>query len=151
MGEIADLEDKLERLRAERESVESELSDLQTVVQFNENMLTNGGTPLLDDDSGGEKGDVTDQLVESGKVTCWTCGMNVDENRIQETLDRLRERRQYKVQENNDLETQIQNIVQERDSLQAQQRRRNSLEHDLDQTNSEIELEMKGYEVWWPR
>ena len=137
MGEIAELESELERLRSEREVVESDLSDLQTVVQFNETMLADGGATLLEGDDG--SGDVTDQLVASGEVTCWTCGTSVEDDRIEETLDRLRELRQYKVQESDELKSEIEALVGERESLQAQQRRRNSLERDLDQTDSEIE------------
>ena len=137
MGELEELEAELERLRAERETVESDLSDLQTVVQFNESMLADGGTTLLDDAEDG--GDLTDQLVSDDEVTCWTCGTTVEDDRIEETVNRLRELRQYKVQESDELKSRIEDLVSERESLQAQQRRRNGLERDLERTEDEIE------------
>jgi len=139
MGEVAEIEDELDRLRNERESVESDLSDLQTVIQFNESMLADGGTSLVEEAAGDDSEDVTAQLVETDQVTCWTCGSTVEDDRIEATLDRLRELRQYKVSESDDLKSEIADLVEERESLQAQQRRRNGLERDLDQTDSEIE------------
>jgi DNA repair exonuclease SbcCD ATPase subunit len=136
-GGLAEVDADLGRLRSAREALERDLSDLQTVIQFNRDMHAEGGTALLG--TAAEDADPTDSLVADDEVTCWTCGTTVADDRIEATLDRLSELRQHKVSEIEDLEGEIETLVAERESLQTQQRNRDALARDLEQTDSEIE------------
>jgi DNA repair exonuclease SbcCD ATPase subunit len=143
--DVAEIEAEIERLRAKREAIESDVNELQNVIQFNEEMLSEGGSAVLTDLEGDEgggnaegEGDPTDRLVEDASVTCWTCGTTVDPDRVEETLDRLRELSTYKLDESDDLQDRIEELVEERDAYREQRDRRERLREKLDRTDDEI-------------
>jgi peptidoglycan hydrolase CwlO-like protein len=132
---------ELERLRGRQESLEGVVGELQSVIQFNEQLLEEDRAELraaldgADDGEGG--GEPTDRLV--GATTCWTCGGDVERERIEGTLDRLRSFREEKLSELRSAEDRIDELqAQQRAAEQARQRRR-QLERRLEGIDEEIE------------
>src|SRR5699024_9172993 len=85
-GDISDIDAEIDRLRDHKQSLESTISQLQSVLQFNEEMLE-GDSPGLQqtlqnttDSGSADEEALTDQLLaEEGETTvCWTCGSEVD-------------------------------------------------------------------------
>ena len=100
-GDISELDSEIERLRDHKQSLESTISQLQRVLQFNEQMLEGenpelqtalqGTAPQTTTDEGGD-GALTDQLLadDGERTVCWTCGSEVERETINETLESLR-------------------------------------------------------------
>ncbi|SFR74714.1 hypothetical protein SAMN04487947_4133 [Halogeometricum rufum] len=132
-AQIADLRDRMQRL-------DSSVNQLQTVIQFNEDMLEGTSADVaaaLRDDAGA--GSVTDALVESDTVVCWTCGTEVETEQIEETVDRLRSLRRDKLDQRNDLRSEIDDLESERDELEQLDRRREELEDRIQSIDAELD------------
>jgi DNA repair exonuclease SbcCD ATPase subunit len=132
-AQIADLRDRMQRL-------DSSVNQLQTVIQFNEDMLegtsADVAAALRDGDGAGS---VTDALVESDTVVCWTCGTEVETEQIEETVDRLRSLRRDKLDQRNDLRGEIDDLESERDELEQLDRRREELEDRIQSIDAELD------------
>lgn len=142
VSEIDEIESEISRLRTQKQALESEISELQSVIGFNEEMLAGADSSafqaLLDDASD----TLTDQLLPDEEVTCWTCGSEVETAQIESTLDQLRQVSQTKIGEVNDLDTQLAALSEEKRDLQQSQRERDRVERRL----SDIETEIEGAE-----
>jgi DNA repair exonuclease SbcCD ATPase subunit len=136
MGEHADLDDEIDRLRQRTETLEREVSDLQDVIGFNENQLDETGSIAAHLDE--EDGSVTDALVDES-VVCWTCGTTVETERITSTLDRLRDVRQAKLETIRTLEAELSELKDQRQTYREKQRRKESIDRKLDDIVGEIE------------
>jgi len=137
MGDHDELDHEISRLRDQRDRLESDVSDLQDVIQFNENLLAgdeDSVADVLEDDSGA----VTDELVDD-TVVCWTCGSEVSTDRITDTLDQLREVRQEKLDSIRSLETELEELKDEQRQYRERQRRRETVERKLEDLDDELE------------
>jgi DNA repair exonuclease SbcCD ATPase subunit len=146
-GDLDGVNAEIDRLREHKQSLESTISQLQRVLQFNEEMLE-GNNPELQqalqnttDSENADGGALTDQLVADADETtvCWTCGSEVDHEAIDDTLDSLRSLRQEKSHERNDLSTELDDLTSRRGELQADRDRRERLERNLDEVEREID------------
>lgn len=147
VGDISDTDAEIDRLREHKQSLESTISQLQRVLQFNEEMLE-GDNPefqqVLQDTTDSESADeeaLTDQLVadENETTVCWTCGSEVERAAIDGTLDSLRSLRQEKSHERNDLSTELDDLTSKRSELQSDCDRRERLKRKLDEVEREID------------
>ena len=140
MGEHRELDAEITRLRNRKEGLEGDISELQNVIQFNEEMLEGGddtiGSALRE---GEADGSVTDQLVADEGVVCWTCGSTVDSDRIESTLDHLRDLRTEKLETIRGIEDDLDELKAEQREREEQQRRRERVERRLDDVTDELE------------
>ncbi|MEF8852248.1 MAG: archaea-specific SMC-related protein [Haloarculaceae archaeon] len=135
MSEVDDVERRIEELRERREALDGTVTDLQKVIQFNEEMLEGTSSEvaaaLRDDDAA-----VTDRLVDD-QVVCWTCGSEVDSESIESTLERMRELRQGKLAERRDVQSEIDECKTEKATYEEQRRQRSQIERRLDAATEE--------------
>lgn len=143
---VDDLDSEIRQLRDRKQEIEATMSELQSVVQFNEEMLEGTSQDVADalrtdDDAGSETdGSLTDQLVEdTDTVVCWTCGSEVDREEIETTLDRLRELRREKRSERNELGSEIDDLQAEKRTIEEERRKREEATRRLEQLESEID------------
>ncbi|MWV38382.1 archaea-specific SMC-related protein [Natrialba sp. INN-245] len=138
-----DIDAEIDRLQRRSQSIDGVVSQLQSIVQFNEEMLE-GSHPeirelLADGDTAGD-GTVTDQLIEDDEtVRCWTCGSEVQRSEIEGTIDRLRSLQETKLSERDDLEEQIKSLRTERREIDQTRKRRERVENRLTDVENEIE------------
>jgi chromosome segregation ATPase len=139
-GRLAGIESEIDRHRERKRRIESEVNELQNVIQFNESRLDGtDGDALVALDGGTETQEsVTDQLLDDGTTTCWTCGSTVETDQIEETVDRLRELSQRKLGDVNDIEADLDDLRSEKQELETQQRERERLERRLERTAEQI-------------
>ncbi len=138
IGEYAEIDDEIERLRGRIETLERELSDLQDVIAFNEDQLDETGAVTDPLEAEGTEGSVTDALVDDS-VVCWTCGSTVETARITRTLEQLREVRREKLETVRTLESDRSGLKSERQTYREQQQRKESIDHTLDDIAAELE------------
>jgi DNA repair exonuclease SbcCD ATPase subunit len=142
-GDIDDIESRIEDRRARKQELESELNEIQSAIQFNEEMLDGGaedlGPSLSGDDRVPDGGPVTDQLLETDQVTCWTCGSEVERDAIETTIDRLQEVSTARRQDIDEIASDLADLQDEREDLRSQQRERDRHERRLSELEREIE------------
>lgn len=139
MGDHADLDAKIDRLRTQKQRLERDVQDLQSAIQFNEEMLEENGEGVLDELIEDDEEDITAQLVDDDDVICWTCGSEVTPDQIESTLDSLRSVRETKLGETDDIEDQLSDLQAEQRQAKRQQDERTKLERRLDDVDTELE------------
>ncbi|RXK47935.1 archaea-specific SMC-related protein [Halorientalis pallida] len=141
MGGHEEIDREVSRLRERKQTLESDVSDLQDIIQFNEEMLDGEDETVTEalsrDDDPYE--DLTDQLLESEQTICWTCGSEVDPERIEDTLDTLRTVRQNQMSEIREIEDELEELRADKREREKQQRQRESLERKIDDIQAEIQ------------
>ncbi|MBC9988347.1 chromosome segregation protein SMC [Haloferax sp. Atlit-47N] len=147
-GKIDEIESEISRLRTRRQEIQSTVNELQSVIQFNEEMLSGTSSDVVDalrdaDDAGGS---VTDQLLGDDQVVCWTCGSEVDKSEIEGTLERLRTLREEKLEDNRDHREQLSELEDEKSTYERRQRERDRIERRLSEIESERETRQERIE-----
>mgnify|MGYP000099500226 CR=1 FL=1 len=141
--ELDQLNSEMAQLRSQKQRIESEMNELQSVIQFNEEMLEGDDEEIRLDFDNGESDNVTDKLVESDSIVCWTCGTTVAETRIEKTVDALRELRQSKYSEQTELEKELSDLKEEKSALEEKQRARENVDKKLSEVEEGIETRKK--------
>jgi chromosome segregation ATPase len=143
-GDREHREEEIERLRERRGALSTEISELQSLIGYNEERLDERDYEVLaslDDatDAGGEA--VTDRLLDDGaeSVVCWTCGSTVDRGQIEETVDRLKELRSEKVEELDAVKSELEELKADRREARRRRDRRDELERKLEDVDDEID------------
>lgn len=133
------IEEELASLRSRKSAVERKISELQNLIQFNEDLIA-GDTQLYDElapESG--SGNVTDQLVDTETVSCWTCGTEVERTQIEKTVSNLQERREEKLSEVADLNDQIDERKEAKRTIDQRKQEREKIESKLESVGQELE------------
>jgi chromosome segregation ATPase len=147
-GALSELQSTISQHREAVQSVESTISELQSVIQFNEDMLEASGPDALDGLGADEDGELTDQLVaESEEVTCWTCGSQVERDQIEETVELLRQNHQEKVEQRNELRREIEDLEAERKHIERTKQEQSQLEQDLTEVTGQLETRTEQVEA----
>ena len=129
---------RIQELRDRKRTIDDTISELGSVVKFNEEMLEDEGVGLeLEDDQ--PTGAPTDELIATDEITCWTCGSSVSTDEIATTLDRLRRLRSDKLDERRAIESNVDELTERRSELRERQQELENAEARLETVESEIE------------
>jgi len=144
--DMAELEEQITRLRTQRQAVNSDISDLQSLIQYNEDRLESEDFEVMDameTELYDSNGSVTDQLLDTDgeSVVCWTCGSTVERKQIADTVDRLRSLRAEKLGELESIKSELEDLKQDKKKVEKQNRLREAAENKL--TNIETELDQR--------
>jgi chromosome segregation ATPase len=143
VGDIEEINEEIEQLRDRQRTIDTTVNELQTIIQFNEEMLEGTSreiTDALQDDTSESAGSLTDQLVaDTDTVVCWTCGSEVSKDEIEGTIDRLQELRSDTFEERNTIRSEIDELQTEKNTLETHQRERTQLEQRLQRIETELD------------
>lgn len=140
MGESEHIERDISKLRDRKQRLETTVSNLQDVIQFNEEMLEGEKSAISEAlETSGQAESVTDQLVADDETVCWTCGSEVPQGRIETTLDELRSVREDQMSEIRDIEANLDELRNEKREREKQQRQRENLQRELGDIEDEID------------
>ena len=145
MDEHATLDDDVAALREQKRRLNAEVSELQSVIHFNEDMLSEANDDLLAslaaDDTDASDESVTDQLLasESSRVACWTCGTTVDREQIESTLATLRETREAKMNDVSAVEAELEEVQSARREAKRKQEEREQTRARIEDIDVEID------------
>ena len=142
---LAELDRRLSSLRTEKGALDTTVNELQSIVRFNQNTLDDADSDVFAALGGEDDDSVTDRLVED-RVTCWTCGTRVEESQIEESLDRLRDLRNRKMERRAELDDEISGVQKEKAELEERERQHGQLGTRLDRIESEIESKRDAIE-----
>ena len=130
---------RIDELRERKRALDDTISQLGSVISFNEEMLDGEGLDL-DEFGDDTDADPTQQLLgDAEDVVCWTCGSEVERDSIEGTVDHLRDLRAEKLDERSDLDAQIDDLSSTRSEIQQHQRERERTERRLSEVETEIE------------
>ncbi len=150
--ETEDLEARLEHLRARRRSLDGTVSELQSIVQFNREMLEGSAPDVADAlaaDAAADATDgaVTDRLLDGETTTCWTCGSDVDVDQIATTVDRLQSLRRTKLAERNEIRERQATVKATLDEHRTERDRRARARTRLERVVDELERRRERIET----
>jgi len=140
--EAEHLDDRVSTLRDRKRRLDSTITQLQSLIQFNEEMLEGEHTEvlqLLTED--GESGSVTDALLPESDHSpghCWTCGSAVSMEDVEDTLEKLRTLAKEKRRERSGITDELEEVQSERNELESRSERRESLDERLAELGDEI-------------
>ncbi|WP_435366093.1 archaea-specific SMC-related protein [Haloarchaeobius sp. DYHT-AS-18] len=141
-GKISEIDSEIDQLRKQKQNIQSEVSTLQQIIQFNEDNLDGASSDILNalTESQGSDGPVTDKLLDdSEQVVCWTCGHEVDREDIEATIDRLKELRKEKMSATRSIDDEIDELEDERITYQEKERQRKQVHQRLERTEDQID------------
>ncbi|PSP76761.1 chromosome segregation protein SMC [Halobacteriales archaeon QS_3_64_16] len=149
-ADIDEIETELAERRDRVQALETTINELQTIIGFNEDMaegesassavldaLRDGGEETGTD--GDRAGGLTDQLVADSETVCWTCGSEVEQERIEATLDRLREVRADQFEQRRSLREEIDDLETRKSEIESRRRERERHERELRTIEAEID------------
>jgi DNA repair ATPase RecN len=115
-GEIDRLSTEINRLESQRRNLQTAIEDLQTVVEVNETISQgNLDVPGLE-----ASDDLTAALDPSSQqVECWTCGTEVERDRITERIETLRGLIQDQREEVTAIDQRLEELRDERSDYQS--------------------------------
>lgn len=143
-GQLADIEERISRCRRQKRTYDTRISKLHRLVQFNEEMIEgDGGLGDLFEETDKQ---VTDELLEDTETTCWTCGSSVETTEIEAMLAKLRELSQSQRQARNELETKLEALTDERDTVADMRERRETLSEQIASLEADIERREEAVE-----
>jgi chromosome segregation ATPase len=137
-----EIDKRLQQLRDEKQWLDADISQLQSAISFNEEMLDSHDERVFQRDGGTRTrdGSVTDHLVEPDtEVICWTCGSTVAQSNIETTLDELKDRRAEKIDAVSELEDNIESLLSERRERRKRVQRRQTLEQRVEGLEAEVD------------
>ncbi|KAB1187549.1 MULTISPECIES: archaea-specific SMC-related protein [Haloferax] len=132
--------ERIDQIRTQIEELNTTIADLQTVIQYTNDVL-DGKAGLVEESLGevSDDGALTDQLVTSETITCWTCGTDVDPDQIEQTTNRLRGVRDDKRERRADLRRELDDLESDLRAAKQAQTRRQNVQHKLDRLEDELE------------
>ncbi|MBX0296461.1 archaea-specific SMC-related protein [Haloarcula nitratireducens] len=138
---LDDLESEIRRRRERKRELSQYTTRLQNVIGFNEELLAGEHTQITDaiERKPESVGDITDQLYQGSKTTCWTCGSQVKRERIESTLSSMREHRQETLADVDAIEDELDDLTDRRDDIEETLERRRELAATIDDVDEEIE------------
>ncbi|KAA9396324.1 hypothetical protein Har1130_19920 [Haloarcula sp. CBA1130] len=145
MGDHQHLETETEQLRETRQTLNSQISDLQSLIQYNEKRLAKEDYGVLETldvaEQSESSGSPTDELLVDGdgEVTLCTCGSMIERGKIEDTVERLRERRQDLMQELNEVKSDLDDLKATQRGAKQHQNRREEIERKLADIETELE------------
>ena len=149
-ADIDGIESELAERREQVRDLETTINELQTIIGFNEDMLDGGSasSAVLDalrdgdertDADGDRASGLTDQLLADSETVCWTCGSEVERERIETTLDRLREVRTEQFEQRRSLRNEIDDLEARKNEIESRRRERERHERELRTIDAEID------------
>ena len=135
----AAIESELDSLREQKRQLDNTIASLQTIVEFNDDLLAEDGATLPGVDPTDES--VTAALApdEAQDVVCWTCGSRVERGVIADRLDDLRAVIEDEQAERSDLAERIDELEANLKSIDEHQRRQDELDRTIEQTERKLE------------
>ncbi|MCL9818179.1 chromosome segregation protein SMC [Natronocalculus amylovorans] len=136
----AAIDAELDQLREKQSSLNANTTQLQSIIQFNEEMLNGTNAEIAAALREDESQSVTDQLLaDTDSVICWTCGSEVETTQIESTIDSLRNLRKQKLSERSKIKSKISDLKTKRQDAQKKSQRKSSVSRQIDRAEREIE------------
>lgn len=143
--EISDLGRRIGELQERRRALGSLLDRLQSIIQFNEDIIEEADSELrealIPDGT-----NIPDQLLADQDLVCWTCGSTINRSEIEKTLDDLRNLREEKSDERKEVSNELDELRKQKRQITEQQQRREQIEQRLEYVDDQIDQQIQYIE-----
>ncbi len=137
--ELSRIDERLQQKRSQVDSLNQTITEIQSLIQFNEQAINEDTTDVVDQlRAEADPDNPTEQLVDE-TVVCWTCGSTVSSEQIESTVEALRSLRQEKITTRNSLEQDLDTLQSEQSTLEQHKQQRQQLSRQLSDTEAELE------------
>ena len=127
---------RVQELRERKQTLDTTINELGSVISFNEEMLDEEG---LDIDAPVESGTPIDKLTADTEIACWTCGSEVSTDQIDDTLNRLKSLRSEKLDERREIQSDIEELSNRQSEIRTERLEIERTEDRLVDVEAEIE------------
>ncbi|PSP58941.1 chromosome segregation protein SMC [Halobacteriales archaeon QH_7_66_36] len=134
--ELSRIETKLSTLTSRKRSLATTINDLSAIVDFNQELVSDTNSEFLLSDDVDSTMTKLNPMSES--VQCWTCGSQVNRDRVSNQLDELQDVIEEKRTERADVQSQIEAFRGKKEELQNEIERRDELSRRLNDISTEI-------------
>ncbi|MBX0349631.1 archaea-specific SMC-related protein [Haloarcula pellucida] len=117
--ELAEVASELADCRERKQRLDSEITELQQTIQFNERMLDGGDLSVAQTS--------TADRTEADGVVCWTCGSAVDPADVERTVEQLRTLQSERREERATVQERIDALLDRQAELEESKRQREEL------------------------
>lgn len=142
-GRLDEIDNDLQRLRSEQANLEDAIDQLQTVIQFNQDLIQDGSDVFAElHERDGTRDKVTNRLLNDTKhddLICWTCGTDITADQVEGMINRLQDVHKSKIGDRSNLGEEISDLQDERSRLKKRRRRQENRRSQL----AEIKTELK--------
>lgn len=140
---IDEISAEISQLREQKQQLDAALTKLQKVIQFNEEMLEGSNQQIsaaLQSETVESETDVTEKLLnDAATVVCWTCGTEVESDRVDEIVELLRDLRKSRHEEKREIEDKLTTLKEQKSSIESRRKNRSNLQRRLEKITTEIE------------
>ncbi len=136
---LSTLQSEIDELRETKSELETTISQLRNLLQFNRGMLgqSEAVVDLLDGTE--SPGELTDALVADQESTvCWTCGSPIEVADVESTIEQVEEQLEEQVTRRKEVEAQIDQLSRRIDDIREHRKQRESLQRRWDTIDDEI-------------
>jgi DNA repair exonuclease SbcCD ATPase subunit len=141
-AELSELDEEIDDLRSRRSDIDESVDELQTVIRFNQKLLEDDRDffdRLERDDKDQAGADVTEELLNSKELTCWTCGNEIAAEQVENMLQRFQDLHSRYMSERSELDDRIGTLRKKQSELEEQQRQREQLQSRSTRIDTELE------------
>jgi len=148
-SELTEVTTELSRLHEQLAHKESMMSELQSVIQFNKDLIEEQedgeiSASVLSQTQDTDSSSTTKSLVNANEdLVCWTCGAQTTRAQISETLERLQSVHDDLYGERQQLKSRIEEYKDRKRDLESKQDRQATLEETVDDLEAQIEHNQK--------
>lgn len=136
-----ELQHRIADLREQKESLTRRLADLNSIIEFNAEMLDERPTQIFQqrNDHKQNQAPLTAQLGKE-TTTCWTCGSDVSASAIRDTVSELKRVRQDIADNQSEVTAALDELTTRQNELTEKRHEREALNERLDTIDHEIEI-----------
>ncbi|RAW44535.1 chromosome segregation protein SMC [Halorubrum sp. 48-1-W] len=124
---------RIDELRRRKRSLDDTVSELSSVIGFNQELLEGDGLDVVGTD------DPTNALTADSETVCWTCGSEVETEQIEGTLEDLQRLRSEKLDERKEVRAEIDELTDKQSQIQRRKRERQRTKNRLSEIETETE------------
>lgn len=140
-AELSELDEEIDHLHSRRSNIDESVDELQTVIRFNQRLLDDDRDffDKLQGDEDKAGADVTEELLNSEELTCWTCGSEIAAEQVEHMIERFQDLHSRYMSERSELDDRIGNLREQQSKLEEQRRQREQLQSRSTRIDTELE------------
>ncbi len=137
-GDTADVENRIQELRDDASEVERDLHTLQNLNLHNKKILSGDQPSIMEELADPGELPITEQFLDTDETICWTCGSEVAQDQIEDTVSRIEALADQLRDEHQSVQHEIEELTEVVTSVTARRRQRHELQVKIESIEQEL-------------